>query len=74
VSLRVLLVEDVDELRFVLRHTLPRAGALEVVGEAADGATAIEAAARQQPDVVVLDLGLPDIAGHEVIPRLRAVA
>jgi CheY-like chemotaxis protein len=41
------------------------------VGEAGDGTSAVEAAATLAPDVVVLDLGLPDIAGTEVIRLLR---
>ena len=70
----MLLVEDVAELRSVLRQALQLRGGFEVVAEVGDGATAIVAAARHQPDVVVLDLALPDIAGHEVLTRLRAVA
>jgi CheY-like chemotaxis protein len=70
----VLLVEDVTELRSVLRQSLGFRGGFDVVAEVGDGASAIVAAARHQPDVVVLDLGLPDIAGHEVLTQLRAVA
>jgi CheY-like chemotaxis protein/anti-sigma regulatory factor (Ser/Thr protein kinase) len=73
-TVTVLLVEDLPELRSVLRQALGLRGGFDVVGEAGDGATAITAAARLQPDVVVLDLGLPDLAGHEVLTRLRAVA
>jgi len=73
-AVSVLLVEDVPELRSVIRQTLRLRGGFEVVGEAADGASAIAAAAPHQPDVVVLDLGLPDLAGHEVLTRLRAVS
>jgi CheY-like chemotaxis protein/anti-sigma regulatory factor (Ser/Thr protein kinase) len=73
-GVRVLLVEDVAELRSVLRQSLQLRGGFEVVAEAADGGAAIVAAARHQPDVIVLDLGLPDIAGHEVLTRIRAVA
>jgi CheY-like chemotaxis protein/anti-sigma regulatory factor (Ser/Thr protein kinase) len=71
---RLLLVEDVIELRSVLRQVLTLRAGLEVVGEAGDGASAVEAATRLQPDVVVLDLGLPDVTGHEVMPRIRAVS
>jgi DNA-binding NarL/FixJ family response regulator len=74
VAVTVLLVEDVTELRSVLRQSLQLRGGFDVVAEVGDGATAIVAAARHQPGVVVLDLGLPDIAGHEVLTRLRAVA
>jgi CheY-like chemotaxis protein len=70
----VLLVEDVAELRSVIRQALRLRGGFEVVAEADDGATAITAAARHQPDIVVLDLGLPDLAGQEVLTRLRTVS
>lgn len=70
----MLLVEDVAELRSVLRQSLQLRGGFDVVAEAGDGVAAITAAARHQPDIVVLDLGLPDLAGHEVLTRLRAVA
>jgi len=69
----VLVVDDVPELRAVIRQTLRLREGFTVVAEAEDGATAITAAARHQPEVVVLDLGLPDLAGHEVLTRLRAV-
>jgi CheY-like chemotaxis protein len=74
VRTRVLLVEVVAELRAVLRQALALRPELEVVGEAADGAAGVEAAARLQPDVIVLDLGLPDLAGEDVVPRIRAVS
>jgi CheY-like chemotaxis protein/anti-sigma regulatory factor (Ser/Thr protein kinase) len=70
----VLLVDDVPELRSVLRQSLRLRGGFTVVAEADDGASAIIAAARHQPEVIVLDLGLPDLAGHEVLTRLRAVS
>jgi CheY-like chemotaxis protein len=74
VSGSVLLVEDVPELRSVIRQALKQRGGLEVVAEAADGAAAVTAAAAYQPDIVVLDLGLPDLAGAEVLTRIRAVS
>jgi CheY-like chemotaxis protein/anti-sigma regulatory factor (Ser/Thr protein kinase) len=73
VAVTVLVVEDVAELRSVLRQALTFRG-FEIAGEAGDGASAIVAAARHQPEVIVLDLGLPDIAGHDVLTRLRAVS
>src|SRR3954447_14054530 len=70
---RVLLVDDVAEVRAVLRSALRRRGGFELVGEAGDGASAIALAAELQPDLIVLDLGLPDLAGREVMARLRQV-
>ena len=72
VPIRVLLVDDVVEVRRLVRTSLRFRGGFEVVGEAADGAEAVRQAALLRPDVVVLDLGLPDIAGREVLSRVRA--
>jgi CheY-like chemotaxis protein/anti-sigma regulatory factor (Ser/Thr protein kinase) len=71
---RILLVDDVAELRTVVRRALALRGGLDVVAEAGDGATAVALAEEHQPDVVVLDLGLPDLAGREVLSRLRRAA
>jgi DNA-binding NarL/FixJ family response regulator len=71
VAIRVLLVDDVPEVRRLLRTALRFRGVFTVVGEAADGASAIELTARERPDVVVLDIGLPDLAGKEVLSGLR---
>lgn len=70
----VLLVDDVAELRAVVRQALRLRGGFEVVAEAGGGTEAIDAARRHQPDVVVLDLGLPDLAGREVLGGLRQAA
>lgn len=70
----VLLVDDVAELRSVVRQALGRQGGFEVVAEAGSGAEAIEAAEQHQPDLVVLDFGLPDLAGREVLTAIQTVA
>ncbi len=69
--IRVLLVDDVVEVRRLVRTSLRFRGGFEVVGEAADGAEAVRLSEELRPDVVVLDLGLPDIAGREVLSRVR---
>jgi two-component system, OmpR family, KDP operon response regulator KdpE len=66
---RVLIVEDEGGLRRALAINL-RARKYEVSG-AASGAEALDLAAKSPPDVVVLDLGLPDMDGTEVIAGLR---
>jgi two-component system KDP operon response regulator KdpE len=66
---RVLVVDDEPQIRRALRVTL-RANGYEVV-EAADGETGLDLAATLPPDVVVLDLALPDVDGVEVCRRLR---
>jgi two-component system KDP operon response regulator KdpE len=66
---RVLLVDDDPQLTRALRITL-RAAGYEVVA-AADGRAALHEAADERPDLVVLDLGLPDMDGVEVLAGLR---
>ena len=66
---RVLIVDDEPQLLRALRINL-RARNYEV-DTAPDGAAALAAAARCPPDVVILDLGLPDLDGMEVIEGLR---
>lgn len=70
--IRVVLVDDADDLRRLLRIALRAHGGFEVIGEAANGAEAVSLARTVRPDVVVLDLGLPDIAGQEVLIQIRA--
>jgi len=67
--LRVLVVDDEPLIRRALTATLEAAG--YAVIPAADGASALDAAALRQPDAVVLDLRLPDMDGVEVCRRLR---
>ena len=66
---RVLVVEDEQEIALPLVRTLEREGyAVELVGT---GQEAVDAVAAERPDVVILDLGLPDIDGLEVCRLLR---
>jgi two-component system nitrate/nitrite response regulator NarL len=68
---RVLLVDDHPSFRRCAR-TLLAAEGFEVVGEAADGASALAAAKTLEPEIVLLDIQLPDIDGFEVSARLLA--
>jgi CheY-like chemotaxis protein/anti-sigma regulatory factor (Ser/Thr protein kinase) len=74
VTIRVLVVDDVDDVRLLIRYALKRHGGFEVVGEAGAGREAIRMASVSQPDVVLLDLGLPDITGDRVLTTLRDVS
>ena len=66
----ILIIEDEPAIRRLLRTTLNAQG--YQVGEAATGAEGLAAIASQAPDLVMLDLGLPDIDGLEIIRRLRS--
>ena len=66
----LLIVDDHPSFRASARAILQSEG-FEVVGEATDGATAIEAAQTLHPDVVLLDVQLPDMSGFDVCERLR---
>lgn len=68
----VLIVDDHPEFRACVLSLLEAEG-LEVVGQAADGETAIAAALALRPDLVLLDVRLPDIDGFEVARRLAAL-
>jgi DNA-binding NarL/FixJ family response regulator len=65
----VLIVDDHPSFRLTARALLEAEG-FHVVGEAPDGASALAAAAELRPDVVLLDVQLPDIDGFEVASRL----
>lgn len=69
--IRVLLADDTASVRLLLRGTLEASRAFEVVGEAGDGAQAVEMAAALQPDMVLLDLAMPVLGGMEAIPQIR---
>jgi DNA-binding NarL/FixJ family response regulator len=67
----VLIVDDHPSFRASAQATLEADG-FEVVGEAEDGESAIDAVERLRPDVVLLDVQLPDIDGFEVARRLTS--
>ena len=67
--LTVLIVDDHEDFRRVARALLEADG-IRVVGEAADGESAIREAARLRPQLVLLDVQLPGIDGFEVAARL----
>ena len=70
----VVVCDDVPELRRLLRECLEHGGEMKVVGEAADGREALEVIERLQPDVVVLDLSMPQLDGLEAIPLIHQLA
>jgi DNA-binding NarL/FixJ family response regulator len=68
----VLIVDDHVAFRSSARALLESAG-FDVIGEAADGGSAIDAAVRLRPDIVLLDVQLPDLDGFAVAERLAAL-
>ena len=60
---RLLIVDDVPQVRRELRTLLPLLDAIEIVGEAEDGQSAIELAASLRPDVVLMDVEMPIVDG-----------
>ena len=68
-DLRVLLVEDLEDTRLFMRLELENLGFR--VFEAADGETAVKVALEEKPDVVLMDLSLPQVDGFEATKLMR---
>jgi len=71
-TIRVLLVDDHRMMREGLTALLASVPDMEVVGEAPDGRTALEVLRKLTPDVVVMDIGMPDLNGVDATHRIRA--
>jgi DNA-binding NarL/FixJ family response regulator len=70
---RVLIVDDVEQVRWDLRTLLTLSGGLEIVGEAANGLEAIRLAESLRPDVVLMDLEMPVLNGYEATRLIRTL-
>ena len=66
-----LIVDDEAHVRVLIRMLLKQLG-IETVWEAADGSAALDQAATHKPDVVLLDINLPQVGGLEVLAKLKA--
>lgn len=73
-EIRVLICDDVDAMRMLLRAVVEQRPGLRVTGEASDGNQAVAEAKRLQPDVILLDLSMPGRTGFDALPEIRQVA
>ena len=68
--MRLFICDDNEQYRTLARMVLEMAGH-EIVGEAGDGEQALEQAPATDPDVLLLDLNMPNMGGFEALPHLR---
>jgi DNA-binding NarL/FixJ family response regulator len=73
-SISVLVVEDFAAFRQFLTATLASMSGLQVIGEASDGLEAVQKALDLQPDLILLDIGLPSLDGIEAARRIRKIS
>jgi DNA-binding NarL/FixJ family response regulator len=73
-SMRVLVVEDFAPFLRVIRSLLAERPDVQVIGEVADGLKAVQKAELLEPDLVLLDIGLPTLNGIEAARRIRKLA
>ena len=73
-SIRVLVVDDYEPWRHFVLSALREQPQLEVVGQLSDGLEAVQQAERLQPDLILLDIGLPTLNGIEAAHRIRLVS
>lgn len=69
--IRILLADDHAVVRRQVRHILEQSGDCEICGEAAGGRCAVELAVLTKPDVVVLDIDMPDLNGFEAARQIQ---
>ena len=73
-SVRVVIVEDHEQFRRFICSTLEKAPELQVVGTVSDGLAAVQKAEELQPDLILLDIGLPTLNGIEAARRIRKLS
>jgi DNA-binding NarL/FixJ family response regulator len=72
--IRVLVIDDSAEIRDAVRLALARDADFELVAEASTGETGVSAAMTHQPDLVLLDIAMPDMDGLQALPLIRSAA
>jgi DNA-binding NarL/FixJ family response regulator len=73
-AVRILVVEDFQPFREFLCATFSETPELQIIGEVSDGLEAVQRADELQPDLILLDIGLPRLNGIEAARRIRKVA
>jgi len=73
-SLRILIADDHSVVRAGLRALLESRSGWDVVGESADGRDAVDKAGKLEPDVAILDIGMPLLNGVEATRQIRAAS
>jgi DNA-binding NarL/FixJ family response regulator len=72
--LRAVLVDDVEDLRALVRTRLELDGRFTVIGEGGNGREGVEVSRATQPDVILLDIDMPELDGLATLPELRVAA
>ena len=72
-TLRIVVAEDNRDLQAMIQMTLD-VGGFKVVGQAYDGRETLELVRELQPDILILDLHMPEVGGLEVLPQIHAIA
>ena len=73
-DLRILIVDDFEDFRRSVCLTLQQRTGFRIVGQASDGLEAVQLANELQPDLILLDIGLPKLNGLEAAKRIRGLA
>lgn len=73
-QLSVLLVDDDEDVRFLERNLFEADGRFEIVGEARNGAEAVQKSRTLHPEAVLLDILMPQMDGWEALPLIRRVS
>src|SRR5208283_1733844 len=72
--IRVMVVDDFEPFRRYVCSTVAKNQSLQVIDEASDGLEAVQKSEELQPDLILLDIGLPTINGFEVARQVREVS
>jgi DNA-binding NarL/FixJ family response regulator len=73
-TIRVLVVDDYEPFRRFICSTLGKRSALQIICEASDGVEAVRRAEELKPDLILLDVGLPELNGLQAACEIRKVA